>query len=153
MNSTINGNWEAVLAEMTKNEQSLRDTEFLDQMIAANSQAAQAKFFGYPGSNEMAASLVPTAAKGPTIVRAFWWGFHLEISHEYLLRFLNAADPINAVIGSIGGGIPSPAQPWIALAAAFIAGALKLLRTLDKGQGVYISMTWFAPGVFVPTSV
>jgi hypothetical protein len=62
-------------------------------------------------------------------------------------------DPINTIVSTIGGSIPSPAAPWIKLVALFIAGALKLLKTLDKGHGVYISMSWFAPGIFIPTSV
>jgi hypothetical protein len=154
MNTAMHGNWEQVLAELTQNGENLKETEFMNRVIAANSQAAQAKFFGFPESYGMtAASLMQTAVKGGAIVRAFWWGFHIEISHEELQKFLNSADPINAVIGSIGSSIPSPAAPWIALAAAFIAGALKLLRNLDKGRGVYVSMSWFAPGVFVPTTV
>jgi hypothetical protein len=92
-------------------------------------------------------------ARGGTVVRAFWWGFHIQISHEDLMSFLGAAEPINTIIGAIGGSIPSPAAPFIAAAAAFVAGALGLLRGLDHGRGVYVSMSWFAPGIFVPTSV
>jgi len=95
----------------------------------------------------------PVTARGGTVVRAFWWGWHVQISHEDLDTFLASAEPINAVIGAIGGGIPSPAAPFIALAAAFIAGALGLLKSLDRGSGVYVSMSWFLPGIFVPTSV
>jgi hypothetical protein len=107
-----------------------------------------------PSVDEFITALrTPVAARGGTVVRAFWWGFHIQISHQDLQTFLASADPINAAIGAIGGGIPSPAAPFIALAAAFVAGALGLLRSLDRGSGVYVSMSWFAPGVFVPTSV
>lgn len=48
-------------------------------------------------------------------------------------------------------------ETWCAfdrmIAAVFIAGALRLLRELDQGRGVYISMSWFAAGAFVPTTV
>ncbi|QSQ14532.1 hypothetical protein [Myxococcus landrumensis] len=40
-----------------------------------------------------------------------------------------------------------PAASFVSLAAAFLAGALQLLRNLDKGNGVYLSMSWFVPGV------
>lgn len=93
------------------------------------------------------------ANKGGTVVRAFWWGFHIEISHEDLGAFVTGAGGVNSIVAAIGGGIPSPAQPWILLVAGFIAGALELLQGLDRGRGVYVSMTWFAPGAFVPTSV
>lgn len=92
-------------------------------------------------------------SKGGTVARAFWWGWHIEISHEDLTIALATGDTVNTLIGLIGGSIPSPASPFIALAAAFVAAAIGLVRSLDRGRGVYISMTWFAPGVFVPTSV
>jgi len=91
--------------------------------------------------------------RGGSVVRAFWWGFHVQVSHEDLQSFLAGAGGVNDIVGAIGGSVPSPAAPFIALAAAFIAGALGLLKGLDHGRGVYISMSWFAPGVFVPTSV
>jgi metacaspase-1 len=91
-------------------------------------------------------------ARGGTVVRAFWWGFHIEISHQDLLSFLNVASPINSIVAAIGP-VTGPAAPFVALIAAFIAGALGLLRGLDRGRGVYVSMSWFAPGIFVPTSV
>jgi hypothetical protein len=93
------------------------------------------------------------SAKGGTVVRAFWWGFHIQISHEDLQAFLGGAGTVNTIVDMIGGSIPSPAQPFIKLAAAFVAGALGLLGGLDHGRGVYVSMSWFAPGIFVPTSV
>lgn len=93
-----------------------------------------------------------TVPRGGTVVRAFWWGFHVEISHQDLVAFLGTAAPINAIAASIGP-VTGPAAPFVALVAGFIAGALELLRGLDRGRGVYVSMSWFAPGVFIPTSV
>ena len=151
----INGNWDEVAAELNRRMDATRGApDFLTQVIAANAQAAQAKFFGIVEQTASGGRGANVAAmRGGTVARAFWWGFHIQISHEDLTAFLGAADPINAVIGAIGGGIPSPAAPFIALVAAFIAGALGLLRSLDRGRGVYVSMSWFAPGIFVPTTV
>jgi len=92
-------------------------------------------------------------SKGGTVARAFWWGFHIEVSHEDLQAFLGGANAVNTIVGAIGGGIPSPAAPFIALAAAFVAATLGVLASLDRGKGVYISMLWIAPGIFVPTTV
>ncbi|NUP10465.1 MAG: caspase family protein [Polyangiaceae bacterium] len=92
------------------------------------------------------------AATGAPIVRAFWWGFHIECSSQGLRDFLGAAEPINAIAGAIGP-VTGPAAPFVMAAAAFIAAALQGLRNLDRGNGVYISMSWFAPGVFIPTTV
>jgi len=62
-----------------------------------------------------AAAASPT--KGGTVVRAFWWGFHIQISHEDLQVFLAGANTVNAIVDAIGGNIPSPAAPFIHLAA------------------------------------
>jgi hypothetical protein len=92
------------------------------------------------------------ATKGGTRVRAFWWGFHIQVSHADLQVFLDGAGSVSEIVDTIGK-IPTPAAPFIRLAALFIAGALGLLKRIDRGRGVYISMSWFAPGAFVPTSV
>jgi hypothetical protein len=94
-----------------------------------------------------------TAARGGTIVRVFWWGFYIRISHEDLEVILTSADVINTLVDTIGGSIPSPAQPWIKLLAPFVAAIHQKLRELDRGCGVDINMSWFAPGVFIPTPV
>jgi metacaspase-1 len=145
--------WESVQALLRARfgaQGGLTQTE--EQLALLNSQLAQRGLFGafVRGTNT---PLNGDRGRGGTVVRAFFWGFHIEISHKDLQAFLSAADPVNALIGSIGGAVPSPAAPFIALAAAFVAGALGLLRSLDQGNGVYISMSWFAPGVFIPTTV
>ncbi|MEV4364395.1 hypothetical protein [Nonomuraea sp. NPDC049625] len=119
----------------------------------ANSLAAQAAFFTpvvpQPGTPALALS----PADGGTVVRAFWWGFHVEIGHDDLETILKSADMVNATVAAIGGNIPSPAAPWIKLLAPFVAAVHERLRAMDRGCGIYVSMSWFAPGVFIPTSV
>jgi hypothetical protein len=95
----------------------------------------------------------PEADGGRTTVEAFWWGFHLQLSHKDLMTVLDAADTVNSLVVLIGGNIPSPAAPWIKLIGPFVAATHAALRALDKGRGIYISMSWVAPGVFVPTTV
>ena len=153
-NTRINGNWEQVLSELIKGGHNLKESEFIERIITANSQAAQTEFFRETRSIDVpTASTLQTFLKGGTVARTFWWGFQIEISHEALNTFINSADPINAFISSISGSIPSSVTPWIKLVAGFIAGGLKLLQTIDQGRGIYVSMSWFAPGIFVPTSV
>ncbi len=62
------------------------------------------------------------------------------------------AQPVNAIVAAIGP-VTGPAAPFILAAAGFVAGALKLLKNLDHGHGVYVSMSWVTPGVFIPTTV
>ena len=94
-----------------------------------------------------------TRSKGGPIVRTYWWGFSVQISHQDLDMFLGGAFTVNAIATAIGGGIPSPAQPFFLLIGGFILATIGALKALDRGQGIYISMLWWMPGAFVPTAV
>lgn len=98
------------------------------------------------------ANFIQEAVTGSPIVRTFWWGFHIEISSEGIQDLTDTIDPINTIISLIGSSA-GPTAPYIPIAAAFIAGALGLIKKLDQGKGIYISMSWFAPGIFIPTGV
>ena len=140
--------WQTVFAEVErklKQDQGLAD--------AFNARVAQL------GQDLAARSgVAPTSApagavsRGGVVARAFWWGFHIEIPRNDLQQFLSVANPVAAIIAAIGP-VTGPAAPFIGLAAAFIAVSLGLLKGLDRGRGVYVSMSWFAPSIFVPTSV
>ena len=150
MSSLIpNGNWEEVSSALTQRLRESRGDgqQLIHRVIEANERAAEAAYFS--GVSLSARAQV----RGGSVARVFWWGFHVEISHQDLPTVLGAADTVNTLVDLIGGSIPSPAQPWIKLLAPFISGTLQLLRALDRGRGIYISMSWFAPGAFVPTSV
>jgi hypothetical protein len=150
----IDGNWQEVADELNKRVDNLSSqASALTGVAVANSLAAQSTFFGYASQAFQPAGGLPMRAETGPIVRAFWWGFHIEIGHNDLETVLNAADTVNALVGLIGGNIPSPAAPWIKLLAPFVASVHQGLRALDRGRGIYISMSWFAPGIFIPTSV
>lgn len=74
-------------------------------------------------------------------------GFRVELDHDTLETVLNSGDTVNSLVRSIGGAIPGPAQPWFLLIAKFVAGARALLRAPRSGNGIYLSMSWFAPPV------
>jgi metacaspase-1 len=151
------GNWLEVRAELERRIPGWKSVPILQKLEQGDGWVSGPSLpgssldsrIGFVGANAAPDSRAPT---GPAIVRAFFWGFHIEISSEGLRTFLSVADPINAIVASIGP-VTGPAAPFVTLAAAFVAGALRLLEGLDKGSGVYISMSWFAPGLFIPTTV
>jgi metacaspase-1 len=157
-NHDSDGNWAEVQAALERRFQGRGPSGLLQNPAAANAQTAVDAFTKATGLT-LPQALVGDrgwgevrAPTGSPSVHAFWWGFHIEVSSQGLQEFMSVADPIIAVIRKIGP-MTGPAAPWIALVAGFIAGALKLIEVLDKGRGVYINMAWFAPGIFVPTSV
>jgi hypothetical protein len=149
--------WEAIRPELEKRFGGRLGLQAAAASIAAaNSSAAQVAVFGYstPVAQQVSEpATIPAQAATGTVVRTFWWGFHVEFGHDDLEQILTAADAINSVVSLIGGNIPSPAQPWIRLLAPFVASLHEGLRGLDQGCGIYVSMSWFAPGVFIPTTV
>lgn len=157
MQTQGDGNWPEVRAELERRFHGWRPPAAVSNTSAAagddlsfvSSPLGSVLHFGN-GSN--GASHDSRAVSGPPITRAFWWGFHIECSSQGLRDFLSVADPINAIAKAIGP-MTGPAAPFVLAAAAFIAASLQLLRNLDRGNGVYISMSWFAPGVFIPTTV
>jgi hypothetical protein len=82
----------------------------------------------------------------------FWWGFHVEVDHMTLERIATSGDVVAEFLKLAGAAIPDPVRGWVDLIARFVAGSLDLLRRLDEGCGIYISMLWVAAGVFVPTT-
>ena len=75
------------------------------------------------------------------------------LSHADVQSFLSFVDPTGPVAAFFRRILPQDYARWIDVVAPYVTGALGLIRGVDRGRGVYISMSWFAPGVFVPTSV
>jgi hypothetical protein len=152
------GNWADVRAELEKRFQGRGASGLFEDFASANSRTAVEAFTKATGLILPQAPASDRgwgevrAATGAPIVRAFWWGFHIEVSSQGLREFISSANPVLDILRAIGPAT-GPAAPFIAIAAVFLAGVLQLLASLDRGRGVYISMSWFAPGIFVPTTV
>jgi hypothetical protein len=86
----------------------------------------------------------------PITVEAFWWGFHFVIPHDALHSILIGGNAVNTFVELLGPET-GPAAPFVEIAAALVGKMLDIMRDMDVGNGIYFSMTWIAPGVFVPT--
>lgn len=99
------------------------------------------------------ARVAQTGASGSTIsCHEYWWGFQLEIPHAVLAAWDPAATDFEHIVAAIGPGI-GPSGPFRRRVAIWIAGRLVELQHLDRGAGVYASMTWMAPNIFIPTAI
>jgi hypothetical protein len=94
----------------------------------------------------------PPPQPGAVKVEAFWWGFHFVFPHDVLVYITTTADVINTVVELIGPET-GPAAPFVELAAALVQKMIDNMRNMDVGNGIYFSMTWLLPGVFVPTPI
>jgi hypothetical protein len=152
----LNGNWDDIRNRLADQVRGDLDGSIIARSINANSRAAQQAMFGGvvqfddPEVNRGTVSL-PT--RSGSVVRTFWWGFHVQLS----LQDMQALTANLGFYGELGNSIssvaPANARPWIALVSVFIRGAVALINAVNRGRGVYISMSWFAPGIFVVTPV
>lgn len=101
-----------------------------------------------------------TATSGPPDplpAEAFWWGFHIYVSHANIGWALGANGAAAAVgaLAAVFSAIPVVQFIGWALAAWFFANlvVMSAMDAANNGRGVWISMLWVAPGIFVPTPV
>jgi len=152
----LNGNWDDIRDRLADQFRGDDDNSVLVKSIEANARAAQMALFGGLVQLDDSAqnrSMVSTPVRGGTVVRAFWWGFHIQVSHQDVQELINAFDGVQALLQAIGPVVPGVVRPFLAVAGIFLDVSKNVLRAVDRGRGVYISMSWFAPGIFVPTSV
>ena len=133
--------WRDVLFEMVKRAKS--DADFRERCERAG--AILDNF-------EAVLERVHSAPASEVRCRDYWWGFQVEIPRHVLVEWVDRSADLTDVTAAIGT-VPGPAGPFTRRAAAYIARELASLSALDKGAGVYVSMTWMAPNVFVPTGV
>ena len=84
----------------------------------------------------------------------FWWGFQIVLPEAALKQLATASNIEKAASMLVTAALLAvPVQvPLVAAIAAYIALELTLIAAVDKGNGVYISMSWLLPGIFVPTT-
>lgn len=139
-------------------EKRLKEDGVLKEILVANITSVVGTtskgFLFEPVDLETSLFPLPTVSKGPNeiVARAFWWGFHLQIPEQALEEIGTAianGTPFVGLLGSVTG----PAAPYITLIVAFINAEYAWMKGVNRGKGVYLSMTWAAPGIFVPTPI
>ena len=87
-------------------------------------------------------------------VNLLWWGVQVVFPEPTVRYLLGIAGIEGALLGALGLLPAFAAVPWlIPVLAAYIAVQAILIGLVDQGNGVYLSMLWVAPGIFVPTSI
>jgi hypothetical protein len=152
----VDGNWEDVRHMLFGQNRDAMETTALERAIEANSNAAQRMVFGGvikldgdPAERSRSAA----STRGGTVARAFWWGFHIQFSQEDTVALVANIGAQQRIVGELATLVPGPARPWLGLVGVFLTAHLAVINAVNRGRGVYLSMSWFAPGIFVTTSV
>ena len=106
--------------------------------------------YGAPWEWNAQPVVATTPAPDAITAEAYWWGFHLCIPESLMAAWTAIGITVGGVTTAIAGAT-GPAAPFVALAAAYITAEFTAMQNADAGNGVYVSMSWFAPAVFVPT--
>jgi len=97
----------------------------------------------------------PAPPPPPPTVTAFWWGLQFTFTEPALKGLLLSDNIEAAALGVLSAAlfeIPIAAIIVAALAAV-IAIQAQVYAAVDQGNGIYLSMLWIAPEVFVPTAI
>jgi metacaspase-1 len=104
------------------------------------------------GNATVLARAVKPAPRGAGMVcRIFWWGFHLEIPHgEVEAMTRSGIDQL--ALARMLKVVPHRAAPHVGTLVDFVVRTFSNIKQLDRGGGVFISMSSFAPDLYVTTA-
>jgi metacaspase-1 len=104
----------------------------------------------------LARAVKPAQRSDGTTYRTFWWGFHLEIPQAEL-HLLDGAGINHLAVARMIESVPQPmphrVAPHLGTLVEFVVTNFDSIKGIDRGAGVFISMSSFAPDLYVATAV
>lgn len=85
-------------------------------------------------------------------VQTYGWGFHFVVP-EALMQDWTGAGLAVAEVVQFAATFAGPAAVFVEALGEYLEAEFDLAKAVDKGNGVYVSMSWFAPALFVPTPI
>lgn len=135
--------WRDVLFELVKRAKG--DAEFRARVEATGAVIDNLEALLEPAPVENASACSTVAC------HTYWWGFQLEIPHGILRGWSEAID--SETVASAIGTVTGPASSFRRRTAMWVASRISELQAHDRGAGMYVSMTWMAPNIFVATPI
>ncbi len=135
-------------------EKQFRENEEVQAQVAA-AVASAAKRSGVQ-STPVSAALGKKSKKHVITAEALFWGYRFTVP-ESAMKDLNAAGSAVTAFMSLGGTVIAASggalAPAVGIAAAYAGAEMALMNVADHGKGVYLSATWVAAGIIVPTAI
>lgn len=82
-------------------------------------------------------------------VEAKPWGVVITLSHSAAEDLALTGVASAAIVAAVGGVVSAGVLAAVGAGIAAVAG---LVKAVDKGNGVYLTMLWPTPGIFFPTT-
>jgi len=93
----------------------------------------------------------PTVTEADVTVGVNGWGIVFTLSHNAAQDLAFGSDVVSTIVGIVAAAFP-PAALVAGLVAGFIALNAQLIRGVDVGNGVFLTVPWLLPGVVIPGS-
>ena len=95
----------------------------------------------------------PPAVQDGVSVVSFWWGWQISFNETATRWIEGIAGSQSAAFGlmaATSAALP-PLSIFSAAVSAWLATETAVIAAVDRGNGIYLSMSWIAPGMFIPT--
>lgn len=103
-------------------------------------------------ASALARAVKPAPRGSGMMCRTFWWGFHLEVPHPEL-QDLRHSGVTHESLRRMLALVPPRVQPHVQTLTDFVVKSFETILEIDRGAGVFISMSSFAPDLYVITAV
>lgn len=97
-------------------------------------------------------TVVPGANSGQAEevrAEAMPWGLVITLSHTAAQNLVATGVASAAIVAAVGGVVSAGI---LAAVGAGIGAVTGLVKAVDSGKGVYLTMLWVTPGLFIPTT-
>jgi len=104
------------------------------------------------------APLEAAAAQQQQVItfEALWWGYRITVPQAAMKDFEQGGKVVERFM-LLGGAAIAATGPMGAIAAAavklYITAELAAMKLVNKGKGVYLSASWAAPTIIIPTTI
>ncbi len=103
-------------------------------------------------ASALARAVKPAPRGSGMMCRTFWWGFHLEVPAPEL-QDLRHSGVMHESLRRMLALVPPRVQPHAQTLTDFVVKSFETILEIDRGAGVFISMSSFAPDLYVITAV
>lgn len=84
--------------------------------------------------------------------RTFWWGFHVEICAAAVLALTSHGLDRDSLAREFAR-VPIAVVSHVTTLSSFISDHIECVKAANRGAGVCVSMSWFAPDLYVVTGL
>ena len=99
--------------------------------------------------DENAINAVASGRDDIITAKAYWWGWRLKVPHNQVDPLINGTDDVTSIIEVALNVVPEVGEILALVLKAYVAAMAKIIKSIDKGKGVYLSQLWLVEGAII----